>query len=344
MRFASLLLLALPGASQASEHGRVVRVEKQPTLDVYIPAGTFTMGVSDPNETGDQSELDDAVRLCKQDFKSPEVTVGTSSGPTARSFCDDYAIELSRMSRRTVTLDAFYIDRDEVSVAAYRRCVAAGGCGLEPLVGGDERYIRDEWPMVNITWSEAQTFCQWRGGSLPTEAQWEHAARGNDRRPWPWGDTLREHDFNHGQASSTAMRETDTRLSLLYVDYVGDPDGSDGFALIAPPGRYTWGAGPYGTRDQAGNVAEWTLDLWASSIDVRQGYDLLDQKTGEWGHLGSINPVREGPATEPHVVRGGSWRQPAWLSRTNLRDPFNVLYNGDHRFSHIGFRCARSAR
>jgi sulfatase modifying factor 1 len=127
---------------------------------------------------------------------------------------------------------------------------------------------------------------------------------------------------------------------LLYVDYVGDPDGSDGFPLIAPPGRYTWGASPYGARDMAGNVAEWTLDLWALD-DTKRGYDNLEPKLARWESIGHINPVREGPSNQPHVVRGGSWRQPAWLGRTNLRDPYNILYDGDHRFSHIGFRCAR---
>jgi len=114
---------------------------------------------------------------------------------------------------------------------------------------------------------------------------------------------------------------------------LGDPDDSDGTVLIAPVGKYVWGEGPYGTRDQAGNVAEWTADAWIGDEKAR-GYD----------GLSTTNPVREPKAgeTEPvRVVRGGSWRQPIFVAHSNLRDPFNLLYKQSQRFSHIGFRCAR---
>ncbi|MBV8685928.1 MAG: SUMF1/EgtB/PvdO family nonheme iron enzyme, partial [Alphaproteobacteria bacterium] len=88
-----------------------------------------------------------------------------------------------------------------------------------------------------------------------------------------------------------------------------------------------WGEGPYGTRDQAGNAAEWTADAYVHD-DNEKGYD----------NLAPVNPVREPKAGElipMRVVRGGSWRQPVFVAHANLRDPFNRLYQQNLRFSHI---------
>jgi len=236
------------------------------------------------------------------------------------------------MTPREVFVSAFAIDRDEVSVADYRACVAAGHCDLDPLVAGDERYIKDGWPMVNVTWFEAEDFCHWRGGRLPTEAEWERAARGdNASASWPWGSLEQPRDFNHGPPRASAMREIERTPQATPVQFLGDPDDSDGTSILAPAGSYVWGEGPYGTRDQAGNVAEWTGDGWAFDSRV-QGYDGLPRN----------DPYREPTLFEPRVVRGGSWRQPIFVARSNLRDPFNKVYEPKGRFSHIGFRCARA--
>jgi formylglycine-generating enzyme required for sulfatase activity len=286
-----------------------------------------------------------------------------------------YELELDNMSQRQVFLAAFAIDRYEVTVADYRACITAGRCNLDPLIAGDERYIRDEWPIVNITWAEAQEYCRWRGGRLPTEAEWERAARGADvgknsdqeerdraaEMVWPWcyekylacsskrgqarEDCLtqkcveRAKDFNHGQERSQAMR--DVERSGLSLHLLGDPDASDGFALLAPPGQYPWGQGPYGTRDQAGNVAEWVADARGPN-DTQMGYAGVSGCTAIDEDIRCINPKREGTDRDVRVVRGGSWRQPTFLARANVRDPFGLVYEPGRRFSHIGFRCARS--
>ncbi|MGE0871816.1 MAG: formylglycine-generating enzyme family protein [Kofleriaceae bacterium] len=309
------------GASSAAPSdrpvGRVVRVEKAIARTVVVPAGSFEMGV-------DENIAGYARDQCQLAF--PSQRAQTIAGRVV-DFCADYASDLSRMSPRAVYLDAFAIDRDEVTVADYRECVAAGSCPLDPLVGGDERYIRDEWPIVNTTWEEAGELCTWRGGRLPTEAEWERAARGDaPSAAWPWGELEQPNDFNHGQPRSQMLREIERVPLPPPTKYFGDPDDSDRTAILAPPGSYPWGEGPFGTRDQAGNVAEWTADAFVP----RRGYD----------DLPAVNPLREAPGSYARVVRGGSWRQPAFVARSNLRDPFNEIYRQDQRFSHIGFRCA----
>jgi formylglycine-generating enzyme required for sulfatase activity len=324
-RLAPLLLLAaLVSDSAAESRGRVVRIESARRVSVYVPAGRFMMGV-------DEAVAGYARTQCQSTF--PARFQNPRTGQNI-DFCDDYFDDMIAMAPREVYVDAFWVDRDEVTVHDYRACVAAGACNLDPLVAGDDRYIRDDWPMVNITWDESQDYCRWRGGRLPTEAEWERAARGDNKNAtWPWGEFEQPKDFNHGQPRSPAMREIDRTQAQLPVQMFGDPDDSDGAAVLAPPGSYSWGEGPYGTRDQAGNVAEWTADAYVGEHDKR-GYD----------GLGSINPFREGLANEPRVVRGGSWRQPTFIAKSNLRDPFASLYLRNGRFSHVGFRCARSAR
>jgi formylglycine-generating enzyme required for sulfatase activity len=368
------LLLALAGLAGASERsGHVVRVEQPPVREVYVPAGMFLMGLT----TG-QAEL--ANEMCRTLFEPRgDATPPAAISMTSQSLCARYEQVVSSMTPPLqVMTSAFAIDRDEVSVAEYRKCVGAGACALDPLIDGDERYIRDEWPMVNITWDEAQQFCHWRHGRLPTEAEWERAARGDppkapgepakaqdqpangqdesangqdqpsndqDEPEWPWGRAERPNDFNHGRARTEALRELERSTARAFVDLMGDPDGSDGAMLLAPPGSYPWGEGPrwggHGTRDQAGNVAEWTADA-VGLTEENAGYRNLPGCTETANGVHCINPYREGRPGEQRVVRGGSWRQPAPVAKSNLRDPYGDMYGSSRRFSHVGFRCARS--
>ena len=302
--------------------GRVVRVEVPRRVEVRVPTGKFWMGV-------DEETRNNARTLCKEFY--PAISAVTISNQRV-DFCEDYFDDLTAMEAREVYVDAFMIDRDEVSVDDYRACVASGGCILDPLVAGDERYIQGGWPMVNVTWGEAKDYCRWRGGRLPTEAEWERAARGDDPdAAYPWGELEQPRDFNHGQPRSNAMRNIDRVPAQTPIQFLGDPDDSDGHQILAPPGSFPWGEGPYGTRDQAGNVAEWTADAMFATPDKK-------------GYLGlpTSNPRRDGGVHDPRIVRGGSWRQPTFVARSNLRDPFAKEYDPNRRFSHVGFRCARS--
>ena len=137
-------------------------------------------------------------------------------------------------------LPAFSIDRTEVTRGLYARCVAAKKCA-KPAV---DLQSEPDLPMINVTWYEARAFCKYAGGKLPTEAQWEKAARGTDGREFPWGDTP---DCARGN----------------WGNFEGEgpcADANPGHPVAV--GRYPDGASPFGVLDMAGNVWEWVEDRY----------------------------------------------------------------------------------
>ncbi|MDP8223799.1 MAG: SUMF1/EgtB/PvdO family nonheme iron enzyme [Candidatus Lernaella stagnicola] len=205
-------------------------------------------------------------------------------------------------SRHEVELSAFSIDLHETTVGHYLRCVRAGRCRWritllrKPL----------EAPMGGVTWNDAQDYCRFVGKSLPTEAQWELAARGVDGRDYPWGETWQPEKANacDGENCSGEI---------------------DGYAEAAPPGSFPQGAGPYGVLDMAGNMLEWVYD-WSSD-------DYYSQ-----------SPRRDprGPAEGTvKVVRGGSYFPADMGTPDRLKTWRRTTDPPDVRPDHIGFRCAR---
>ncbi len=135
----------------------------------------------------------------------------------------------------TVTLSSFYIYKNDVTVAMYRKFCSATGRAMPPAPPWG--WGKSSYPIVNVTWNDAQAYCDWAGVHLPTEAQWEKAARGTDGRLYPWG--------NHWDPSRCANSVSDTNLSSP-----------------TPVGSYPFGASLYGAMDMAGNVFNWCSDWY----------------------------------------------------------------------------------
>jgi formylglycine-generating enzyme required for sulfatase activity len=148
-------------------------------------------------------------------------------------------------SGETRTTEAFFIDIHEVTAGQYKACVEADECDYNGSTSSYYRTYnnnRDNHPINYVSWHEAVEYCTWKGKRLPTEVEWEKAARGTDGRTYPWGDETATCDY-----------------AVMYEG--GRGCGTDS---TWPVGQKLNGASPYGVHDMAGNVWEWT-DSWSSS-------------------------------------------------------------------------------
>lgn len=228
--------------------------------------------------------------------------------------CDD-----DEKPGRTVKVEDFRLDRTEVTVAQYTRCVEAGGCKSEGLTLegitiqiGDKDHSdwiqecnwgkagREDRPINCINWQQASAYCSWAGKRLPTEIEWEKAARGKDKRTYPWG----KDGFQKAGRVANIADETFKRLN---ADMPSAEGYDDGFLGTAPVGSFPDGASPDGALDMIGNVAEWTADR------------------------------HDAGGTQLPIVRGGSWLVPPRAARASDR----VWYGPDTRSMGVGFRCAQ---
>jgi serine/threonine-protein kinase len=213
---------------------------------------------------------------------------------------------------RAIRLDAFAIDRHEVSNAQYALCVGEGACRPPSVAGSETRlgYFDDPqyagYPVLGVTWDDASRYCEWRGARLPTEAEWEKAARGTDERTYPWGDEFDPARLNY----------CDGNCPLPWADI----DHDDAFLDTAPVDAFGAGASPYGALNMAGNVWEWVADRYAA--------DAYASSQDE-------NP-RGPPAGEQRVTRGGGIFNDAAAARTTSRRRFSP----DVPSTSVGFRCA----
>jgi formylglycine-generating enzyme len=203
-----------------------------------------------------------------------------------------------------VWLDAYQVDVSEVTVGMYRGCVDAGKCEI-PLTGGGCNWGiagKDDHPANCVNWFNARKYCQWAGKDLPTEAQWEKAARSTDGRIYPWG--------NEPPTCTTAV-----------MGYGGPGCGSRGTMPVCskPKGRTV-----YGACDMTGNVMEWVQDPQDASF---------------YGRSPKRNPLNPGgDPSKPHCLRGGEYTYTILnFLRSSNRDGLQPRYSNYG----IGFRCAK---
>jgi formylglycine-generating enzyme required for sulfatase activity len=237
------------------------------------------------------------------------------------------AMFVREMGAHRVWLASYGMDRTEVTVGAFDRCVRAGACDTAlvalatPQLGGATQ------PIVGVSWEQARAYCHWVGGRLPTEAEWERAARGHDGRTFPWGSVWDPRRANHGSLDPTQIRLSATGCS----------DATDGFAFTAPVGSYPDGASPDGLLDMAGNAWEWVSDFFHEA-DSHVWHESASR------YPESSAPVQIAPTGANHgaghVIRGGGYDFPAFA----LRSTFRWRAGSGERSLSVGFRCAYDAR
>jgi formylglycine-generating enzyme required for sulfatase activity len=308
-----IMLLFLLAACAGNQQ---VPVTSQPTSTagptsvptIAVSTSTATMTVTLPTITPTTAPANHRTSLLDG---MPQVYVpeGTfrMGGMDARSGIDE-------RPAHDVTLHGYWIDQLEVTNAMYMLCVNAGSCEPPQDFKSQRRpeYFDNpefkDYPVVYVTWGQAKTYCEWAERRLPTEAEWERAARGDDWRTFPWGE-----DKADG-------------LRANYNMLVGD---------TSRVGTYPLGASPFGVLDMAGNVAEWTHDFYSAVY-----YANLTEA------LNPLGP--ETSASLRRVVRGGSLgdaeinirvpKRSAVLGSNLLAVPDSKAYLGE--FSpRIGFRC-----
>jgi formylglycine-generating enzyme required for sulfatase activity len=234
---------------------------------------------------------------CRFDSSSvrPTTAVDVPAGEFAMG-CDsttDSACSSDEDPEHMVALDDFAIDVTEVTQAQYAACVEAGACTLPYCVW--DACTTPNLPITCVDRAQAMDYCAFIREELPTEAQWEKAARGTDGRKYPWGND---------------------EVGCDFANIAGCNDGG-----AVEVGLLAKGASPYGALDMAGNVVEWTLDVYDATYYARSP---TADPTG---------PVASSDSS--FVGRGGGWRStPAW-DRTGARDSYNPRYVKDS----IGFRC-----
>jgi len=275
---------------------------------VIVPSDDFIMGSSD-------EQLDKVMEKCLKMYNEEDCNRNhyTQEQPNHKVF-----------------LDSFWIDKTEVTNTQFCKFLNTKGNQIEGGIywfepGAGHRgivygYIWENdgifspkasygnYPVIEISWYGAAAYCEWIGGRLPTEAEWEYAARGHLNHIYPWGNKFNGSLVNY-------------RDSSFYFDNMGkDTSYNDGYPEWAPVGSYPDGASWCGALDMTGNIHEWVHDWWSTDY-----YSISPEKNPKGPDSGTLK-----------IGRGGSWYDPSWHVRTSYR---KGLSPSSARMHWIGFRC-----
>lgn len=270
---------------------------------VYVPAGKFQMGFSEDQYKTSVTTCADYLISAVQTYSETEIQeLDMEKG------CE--TLLAFNKPAHSVDLDAFWIDRTEVTNSMYAKCVNSGSCTapMEDLLNIENSYFGnvkyDEYPVIDVDWNQANAYCQWAGRRLPTEAEWEKAALGTTDQSYPWGDGLDCQKANFG----------DCRNGITEV------------------GSYPAGSSVYGTLDMVGNVGEWVADYFDANY-----YQVSPEK----------NP--SGPSTgDGRVTRGQSYASDFSNADVKFDMPdfylnpkFRLAFSPEAKAQTLGFRCAK---
>jgi formylglycine-generating enzyme required for sulfatase activity len=262
-----------PEKTPALDIGSTWVSPKDSMVMIYVPAGEFLMGSTE----ADIEKILAACSDCQREYLTDE------------------------LPQHKVYLDAFWIDKTEVTFGMYALCLAAGACPPLAATSFDTRPYNDskyaDYPVINLSWDHADAYCKWAGERLPTEAEWEKAARGMDGRTYPWGEGI----------------------DCSLANYQGK-DGEDCVGDTQPVGSYLKGTSPYGALDMSGNVLEFVADWYSATY---------------YASSPAENPLGPSNGTE-RMLRGGDYDTNDWRVRVSLRAKEEPNLAG----TVYGFRCA----
>jgi serine/threonine-protein kinase len=269
---------------------------------VYVPSGEFEMGTQ-------QEEITYTLSLCQIYHQDCGYITG------------------SLLSRpvHTVYLDGFWIDQYEITNAQFAAFLndqgnqIKGGAAWLSISNPHSLIERvnntyqpkegfAEHPVIEVTWYGADAYCQWAGVLLPTEAQWEYAARGPESLIFPWGNT----------SDLTRMNFCDTNCEKIWKTGEYETGINDGYPMTSPVGSYPGGKSWCGAMDLVGNVWEWVAD-WMGE------YSVFSQENPSGPESGTIK-----------VIKGGSWCNAPTILRSSHRWNYAPVGSGFN----VGFRCA----
>jgi len=269
-----ILLKQAQNTKQANELiKRLEELAKEPGK-ASVPPGLTNIGTNEKRFKEYRNEKDGSILI---EIPAGEFTMGSNVG------------ESDEKPMHQVYLDRYYIGEYEVTVGQFRKFCTASGRTMPDQPSWNSG---DNYPVVNVSWNDAKAYCDWAGLRLPTEAEWEKAARGTDGRKRPWGDQWDSGKCNSGGSIST-----------------------DGYEKTSPVGSFPKGASPFGALDMVGNVWEWCADWYDNEYYSRSANN---------NPTGPSSGVSYSNGTTPRVLRGGSWNDPLSDCRSARRNHYDL--------------------